>query len=116
MVLVKRGKVFHLLILRKIEQENVIDDILDRKKAFLDNKNIKNWFFCVRNLQYLTKKKEEKKIARMGRKKGGKGKINGCTQFYIGCFGDFGQKSFTARRAVFGGSIFTIQLYKFYEF
>lgn len=51
MVLVKRGKVFHLFILRKIEQENVIDDILDRKKAFLDNKNIKNWFFCVRNLQ-----------------------------------------------------------------
>ena len=52
----------------------------------------------------------------MGRKKGGKGKINGCTQFYIGCFGDFDQKSFTARRAVFGGSRFAIQLYKFYEF
>ena len=52
MVLVKRGKIFHLFILRKIEHENVIDDILDRKKAFLDYKNIKNWvFFCVRNLQ-----------------------------------------------------------------
>ena len=36
MVLVKRGKIFHLFILRKIEHENVIDDILDRKKAFLD--------------------------------------------------------------------------------
>lgn len=32
MVLVKRGMVFDLFILRKIEQENVIDDISDRKK------------------------------------------------------------------------------------
>ena len=47
MVLVKRGKVFHLFILRKIEQENVIDGILDRKKAFLDYKNIKNCFFVA---------------------------------------------------------------------
>ena len=51
MVLVKRGKVFHLFILRKIEQENVIDDILDRKKAFLDYKKTLKLFFCVRNLQ-----------------------------------------------------------------
>ena len=28
---------------------------------------------------------------------------------------DFGQKSFTARRALFGGNIFKIQLYKFYK-
>ena len=45
MVLVKRGKIFHLFILRKIEHENVIDDILDRKKAFPDYKNIKNLLF-----------------------------------------------------------------------
>ena len=29
-----------------MEQETVIDDILDRKKAFLDYKNIKNCFFA----------------------------------------------------------------------
>ena len=114
MVLVKRGKIFHLFILRKIEHANVIDDILDRKKAFPDYKNIKNCFFFLRPKFTITdEKNRRKKIARTGRKKGGKGKINGCTQFYIDCFGDFGQKSFTARRALFGGNIFKIELYKF---
>lgn len=57
MVLVKRGKVFHLFILRKIEQENVIDDILDRKKAFLDYKNIKNCFFFASEIYNNWRKK-----------------------------------------------------------
>ena len=57
MVLVKRGKVFHLFILRKIEQENVIDDILDRKKAFLDYKNIKNFFFFASEIYNNWRKK-----------------------------------------------------------
>lgn len=96
MVLVKRGKVFHLFILRKIEQENVIGDILDRKRVFLDYKNIKTFFFLRPKFTITDEKNRRKKIARTGRKKGGKGKINGCTQFYIDCFGDFGQKSFTA--------------------
>ena len=57
MVLVKRGKVFHLFILRIIEQENVIDDILDRKKAFLDYKNIKNFFFFASEIYNNWRKK-----------------------------------------------------------
>ena len=28
-------KIFHLFLLRKINQENVFDDILERKNAFL---------------------------------------------------------------------------------
>ena len=57
MVLVKRGKVFHLFILRKIEQENVIDGILDRKKAFLHYKNIKNCFFVASEIYNNWRKK-----------------------------------------------------------
>ena len=37
-VLVKNLKFFHLSIFGKIRQENVFDDILERKKAFLDYK------------------------------------------------------------------------------
>ena len=41
MVLVKNLKIFHLFIFGKIREENVFDDILERKKAFLDYKNRK---------------------------------------------------------------------------
>ena len=40
MVLVKNVTIFHLFILGKIGQENVLDDIFHSKKSFLDNKNI----------------------------------------------------------------------------
>ena len=38
MVLVKNLKAFHVFIFGKINQQNVFDDILERKKAFLDSK------------------------------------------------------------------------------
>ena len=38
MVLVKSLKIFHLFIFGKIREESVFDDILERKKAFLDYK------------------------------------------------------------------------------
>ena len=38
MVLVKNLKIFHLFIFGKISQQNVFDDILERKKAFLNSK------------------------------------------------------------------------------
>lgn len=40
MILVKKLNFFHFLNLGKISQINVFDDILDRKKAFLDSQNI----------------------------------------------------------------------------
>ena len=40
-ILVKIWQFFHLFILGKIGQENVFYDILERKNAFLDYKNIK---------------------------------------------------------------------------
>ena len=40
-VLVKTLKLFHFSIFGKIRQENVFDDILERKKAFLDYKKQK---------------------------------------------------------------------------
>ena len=50
MVLVKNLKIFHVFILGKIREENVFDNILKRKKAFLDYKKqkvktVKNWDF-----------------------------------------------------------------------
>ena len=49
MVLVKNLKIFHLFIFGKMREENVFDDILERKKAFLDYKKkvkkVKNWDF-----------------------------------------------------------------------
>ena len=51
MVLVKNLKIFHLFIIGKISQQNVFDDILERKKkVFLDSKirkskKLKNWDF-----------------------------------------------------------------------
>ena len=41
MVLIKNLKIFHLLIFGKKREENVFDDILDRKKGFLDYKKQK---------------------------------------------------------------------------
>ena len=50
MIFVKNWQFFHLLILFKIDQENVFYDILNTKNALLDYKNIKlkrtkNWYF-----------------------------------------------------------------------
>ena len=50
MVLVKNLKFFHLFIFGKIREENVFDDILERKNAFSDFKTqkvkkVKNWDF-----------------------------------------------------------------------
>ena len=50
MVLVKNLKFFHPFIFGKIREENVFDDILERKKAFIDYKKqkvkkVKNWDF-----------------------------------------------------------------------
>ena len=41
MVLIKNLKIFYLFIFGKIREENVFDDILERKKAFLDYKKEK---------------------------------------------------------------------------
>ena len=38
MVLVKNLKFFHVFIFGKIRQENVFDNILETKKAYLDSK------------------------------------------------------------------------------
>ena len=50
MVMVKNLKIFHLFIFGKMPEENVFDDILERKKAFLDYKKekvkkVKKWDF-----------------------------------------------------------------------
>ena len=50
MVLIKNLKIFHLFIFGKIREENVFDNIRERKKAFLDYKKqkvktVKNWDF-----------------------------------------------------------------------
>ena len=50
MVLIKNLKIFHLFSFGKIREENVFDDILERKKAFLDYKKekikkVENWDF-----------------------------------------------------------------------
>ena len=38
MVLVKNLKIFHVFITGKISQQNMFDDILERKKVFLESK------------------------------------------------------------------------------
>ena len=50
MVLIKNLEIFHLFIFGKISKQNVFDDILERKKDFLDYKKqkvkkVKNWDF-----------------------------------------------------------------------
>ena len=39
MILVKKLKFFHVLCLSKIDREKVFADVLDKKKAFKDDKN-----------------------------------------------------------------------------
>ena len=51
MVLIKNWKFCERLVLCKIHQEKVFGDVLVRKQAFLDNKNMdlkrrQNWHFC----------------------------------------------------------------------
>ena len=52
MVLINNLKFFHVFIFGKIRQENVFDNILERKKVFLDSKikklkksNLESGFF-----------------------------------------------------------------------
>ena len=50
MVLIKNLKIFHLFIFGKSREESVFNNILERKKAFLDYKKekvktVKNWDF-----------------------------------------------------------------------
>ena len=65
MVLVKNLKFFYLFIFGKIRDKNVFDNILERKKAFLDYKKekvkkVENWdfskgvspWFLVKNLEF----------------------------------------------------------------
>ena len=63
MVLVKKFKIFDLFLLGgKIDQENKFEDILERKKAFLDYKSkelikqIENFFFQKGQSMDLVKK------------------------------------------------------------
>ena len=53
MVLVKKLKIFYLLLFGKTGQENVFDDIVERRKAFRDYQNkefkkLKSWDFSKR--------------------------------------------------------------------
>ena len=43
MILVKKLKFFHVLCLSKIDREKVFADVLDKKAAFQDYKNIQIW-------------------------------------------------------------------------
>ena len=43
MILVKKLKFFHVLCLSKIDREKVFADVLDKKEAFQDYKNIQIW-------------------------------------------------------------------------
>ena len=40
MILVKKLKFFHILCLSKIDRENVFADVLDKKEAFKDYKQL----------------------------------------------------------------------------
>ena len=60
MVLVKNLKIFHLFIFGKIREENVFDDILERKQAFLDYKKeevkkVKNWITGIAVVTLVTR-------------------------------------------------------------
>ena len=50
MILVKKSNVLHCLFLLKIGPEMMFGDVLDRKEAFLDNKN-KN-LICAKNRKF----------------------------------------------------------------
>ena len=61
MGLVKNLKIFHLFIFGKIREENVFDDILEKKKAFLDYKKwkvkrVENWDFSKEVSQWFWSK------------------------------------------------------------
>ena len=61
MVLIKNLKNFHLFIFGKIREENVFDDILERKQAFLDYKkeevkNVKNWITGIAMVTMVTRR------------------------------------------------------------
>ena len=60
MVLVKNLKIFHFFIFGKIREENVFDDILERKQAFLDYKKeevkkVKNWITGIGMVTMVTR-------------------------------------------------------------
>ena len=59
MVLVKNLKIFHLFIFGKIREESVFDNILERKKAFLDYKKkvkkVKNWITGIAMVTLVTR-------------------------------------------------------------
>ena len=60
MVLVKNLKIFHLFIFGKIREENVFDDILERKQAFLDYKKeevkkFENWITGIAMVTLVTR-------------------------------------------------------------
>ena len=60
MVLVKNLKFFNLFIFGKIRDKNVFDDILARKKAFLDYKKekvkkVKNWITGIAMVTLVTR-------------------------------------------------------------
>ena len=52
MALVKKLKIFHVLVFGNVGQENICDDILERKKACVDYKKkefkkTKTWDFSI---------------------------------------------------------------------
>ena len=60
MVLVKNLKIFPFFIFGKIREENVFDDILERKQAFLDYKKeevkkVKNWITGIGMVTMVTR-------------------------------------------------------------
>ena len=59
MVLVKSLKIFHLFIFGKIREDSVFDNILERKKAFLDYKKkvkkVKNWITGIAMVTLVTR-------------------------------------------------------------
>ena len=60
MVLVKNLKIFPFFIFGKIREENVFDDILERKQAFLDYKKeevkkVKNWITSIAMVTLVTR-------------------------------------------------------------
>ena len=50
MILVKNFNCLHCLFLLKIGPEMMFGDVLDKKEAFLDNKNM--YFICPKNRKF----------------------------------------------------------------
>ena len=50
MILVKNVNFLHCLFLLKIGREMIFGDVLDKKEAFLDNKNM--YFICPKNRKF----------------------------------------------------------------